>query len=199
LVLQTEFNKMKRTLLLVLLMGLFSVFAGCELALDETTEEDIADFIQEPEAPPEQPDPSPEPPPANDPGTVVPTGDVLVNPAISEGVGMDQHAYWKVYANTYNGRDVTIRWPTDLYTVYGCRPENTRCEADGTVFSFYAIDTGDSGKAAKLSYGCNRKANTFPRGVIAILYKDGEPLAAFSVADPTKGLYLRLPPTQQLP
>jgi hypothetical protein len=130
------------------------------------------------------------------PGT---NGEVLTNPVISEGEGYSQHAYWKVYSETYDGRNLTIRWPTDLYKVYGCRPENTRCEADGTVFTFYQLDTGDDGNNARLSYGTGRMASSFPPGVVAILYKDNAPFAAFSVENPSVSISLRLPPTQQLP
>lgn len=130
------------------------------------------------------------------PGT---DGQVLTNPVISEGEGYSQHAYWKVYSETYDGRNLTIRWPTDLYKVYGCRPENTRCEADGTVFTFYQLDTGEDGSNARLSYGTGRMGSSFPPGVVAILYKDNVPFAAFSVENPSASISLRLPPTQQLP
>ena len=176
---------------------------GCELSLDNTSDsaDEILDQITPPEPEPEpEPEPNPNPPPSENTDRVDPKGEVLVNPTISQGDGMENYAYWKIYNPPHLNRKVSIRWPSDLYNVYGARPENTRCEADGTSFEFYQIDTGDDGTNRRLSYTCTtRYGYQFPHGVIPILFKDGSPLAAFSVAEPSEGISLRLPPTQQLP
>jgi len=189
---------MKVLMGLMMLCWLFSL-TGCELALDNKS--DSGDDIDLPEPEPEpDPDPNPNPPPSENPNTVDPKGEVLVNPTMSQGEGMENVAYWKLYNPPHLDRKVSIRWPSDLYNVYGARPENTRCEADGTNFEYYQLDTGDDGTNRRLSYTCTtRYGYEFPHGVIPTLFKDGSPLAAFSVAEPSEPLQTRLPPTQQLP
>jgi hypothetical protein len=179
------------------------VLAGCELSLDNTSDltdeaEDIGeDLDPDPEPPPPPPD---NPPPGENPNTVVPKGEVLVNPVMSEGDGMENVVYWKIYNPPHLNRKVSIRWPSDLYNVYGARPENTTCVADGTSFEFYQLDTGEDGTNARLSYTCTtRYGYEFPHGVIPIMYMNGSALAAFSVQNPADPLQTRLPATQQLP
>jgi hypothetical protein len=177
---------------------------GCEVPdFEPVTEEDEMPIDEDtgnpPTTSPTIPPPAPTPTTRKPTRTVNATGAILTNPAISDGVGFQQMVYWKTYDPPHLGRKVTIRWPSDLYWKYGCTPSNTRCEADGAVFEFYQLDTGD-GSNARLSYACTtRYMWEFPYKVRAILYKDGQPFAAFALDDPTWEGQFRLPDSVQLP
>jgi hypothetical protein len=190
----------------LLALGAMLCALGCEVPdFEPVTEEEMPIDEDTGNPPTTSPTTPPATPPTTKPttrkptSTVVPNGAVLTNPAISEGVGFQQMVYWKTYDPPHLGRKVTIRWPSDLYWKYGCTASNTRCEADGASFTFYQLDTGD-GANARLSYACtSRYMWDFPYKVRAILYKDGQPIAAFVMDDPTQEAQFRLPDSVQLP
>ena len=99
--------------------------------------------------------------------------------------------YWKLYGSgstSYNGRKVTVRWPTVLYDDHGCTCSNTYTVVDGITFNYQGCvyDQGSSGDcSARITHRTDQQYGfQFPSNVEVKLYKNGQAFACVNVPSP---------------
>jgi hypothetical protein len=80
---------------------------------------------------------------------------------------------------------VVVKWPSDLYWMYRCLPENTYTMVGKTRLDFYEIDKGEF--AMRLSYRAPGSGGDFAPGTRCTLYRDDAPFAFCVVPDPGAG------------